>query len=549
MAGARVERRLAAILAGDVASYSRLMGADEEGTLLRLNTHRREFLEPKIAEHRGRIVKRTGDGVLIEFASAVDATRCAVEIQRGMIERNASVPQDERIELRIGIHVGDVIIEDGDIFGDGVNIAARLEGIAQPGGICISEDAYRQVRGKLDAKFQDAGEQQLKNISQPVRAYRLQPSSSATETAALALPEKPSIAVLPFQNMSGDPEQEYFADGMVDEIITSLSRIRWLAVTARTSTFAFKGQNADIREIARKLNVRYILEGSVRKAQNRVRIIGQLINAATGAHIWADRVEGTWSDVFDLQDRVTEAVIGAIEPKLRHEEIERARRKRPESMDSYDLYLRALPETYRPTPAGSAEALRLLEKGYAIDPNYPPANVIGAWLYFYRVAATWSESPQEDRARVVTLARAAIDQGEGDPYVLALGGFLLAAAGGDVEAGVSAANRAVELSPLGARLAPCRLGIDIYRRSRSSNRVFQNCNPAQPVGPDDLSDSYRGSGSIRFGRPVYGCRAIWRTGAAPLWRMGSYIPFPSCGIRSVRSGRECSRRLVKPSEA
>ena len=447
MAGARVERRLAAILAGDVASYSRLMGADEEGTLLRLNTHRREFLEPKIGEHRGRIVKRTGDGVLIEFASAVDATRCAVEIQRGMIERNASVPQDERIELRIGIHVGDVIIEDGDIFGDGVNIAARLEGIAQPGGICISEDAYRQVRGKLDAKFQDAGEQQLKNISQPVRAYRLQPSSSATEKAALALPEKPSIAVLPFQNMSGDPEQEYFADGMVDEIITSLSRIRWLAVTARTSTFAFKGQNADIREIARKLNVRYILEGSVRKAQNRVRIIGQLINAATGAHIWADRVEGTWSDVFDLQDRVTEAVIGAIEPKLLHEEIERARRKRPESMDSYDLYLRALPETYRPTPAGSAEALRLLEKGYAIDPNYPPANVIGAWLYFYRVAATWSESPQEDRARVVTLARAAIDQGEGDPYVLALGGFLLAAAGGDVEAGVSAANRAVELSP------------------------------------------------------------------------------------------------------
>jgi adenylate cyclase len=447
MAGARVERRLAAILAGDVASYSRLMGADEEGTLLRLNTHRREFLEPKIAEHRGRIVKRTGDGVLIEFASAVDATRCAVEIQRGMIERNASVPQDERIELRIGIHVGDVIIEDGDIFGDGVNIAARLEGIAQPGGICISEDAYRQVRGKLDAKFQDAGEQQLKNISQPVRAYRLQPSSRATETAALALPEKPSIAVLPFQNMSGDPEQEYFADGMVDEIITSLSRIRWLAVTARTSTFAFKGQNADIREIARKLNVRYILEGSVRKAQNRVRIIGQLINAATGAHIWADRVEGTWSDVFDLQDRVTEAVIGAIEPKLLHEEIERARRKRPESTDSYDLYLRALPETYRPTPAGSAEALRLLEKGYAIDPNYPPANVIGAWLYFYRVAATWSESPQEDRARVVTLARAAIDQGEGDPYVLALGGFLLAAAGGDVEAGVSAANRAVELSP------------------------------------------------------------------------------------------------------
>jgi adenylate cyclase len=447
MADARAERRLAAILAADVAGYSRLMGNDDEGTLARLKAYR-EVIALKSKEHRGRIVNTAGDSAIVEFASAVDAARCGIEIQRLIAERNAAIPEDRRIEFRIGINVGDVIVDDqGDIFGDGVNIAARLEGIAQPGGICISEDAYRQVRGKLDARFQDAGEQQLKNISPPVRAYRLQPSGSAAETTALALPERPSIAVLPFQNMSGDPEREYFADGMVDEIITSLSRIRWLVVTARTSTFAFKGHNADIREIARKLNVRYILEGSVRKAGNRVRIFGQLINAATGAHIWADRVEGTLSDVFDLQDRVTEAVIGAIEPKLRHEEIERARRKRPESMDSYDLYLRALPETYRPTPAGSAEALRLLEKGYAIDPNYAPANVIGAWLYFYRVAATWSESPQADRVSVEKLARAAIDQGEGDPYVLALGGFLLAATGGDLEVGVSATDRAVELAP------------------------------------------------------------------------------------------------------
>jgi adenylate cyclase len=231
MAGTRVERRLAAILAGDVAGYSRMMGADEEGTLLRLNTHRREFLEPKIAEHRGRIVKRTGDGVLIEFASAVDATRCAVEIQRGMTERNARLPQDKRVELRIGIHVGDIIIEDSDIFGDGVNIAARLEGVAQPGGICISEDAYRQVRGKLDATFHDAGEQQLKNIAQPVRIYQLQQGGSPTGIAGATLPQKPSIAVLPFQNMSDDPGQEYFADGIVEELITGLSRLRWLFVT------------------------------------------------------------------------------------------------------------------------------------------------------------------------------------------------------------------------------------------------------------------------------------------------------------------------------
>jgi adenylate cyclase len=287
----RVERRLTAIFAGDVAGYSRLMGADEEGTLSRLNAHRREFLEPKIAEHRGRIVKRTGDGILIEFASAVDAARCAVEIQHGMIERNAPEPQDKRIEFRIGIHVGDIIIEDGDMFGDGVNIAARLEGIAQPGGICLSDDAYRQVRGKLDANFQDAGEQELKNIARPVRVYHLRSGGGATETPALALPDKPSIAVLPFQNMSGDPEQEYFADGMVEDIITGLSCIKWLFVIARNSTFTYKGRAIDVKQVGRELGVRYVLEGSVRKPADRVRITGQLIDAATGAHVWAQRFD------------------------------------------------------------------------------------------------------------------------------------------------------------------------------------------------------------------------------------------------------------------
>src|SRR5215469_12766766 len=280
MAEQRVERRLAAILAGDVAGYSRLMGADEEGTLSRLNAHRGEFLEPKIADHRGRIVKRTGDGVLIEFASAVDATRCAIEIQRGMVERNAAVPQDKRIELRIGIHVGDVIIEDSDIFGDGVNIAARLEGITQPGGICISDDAYRQVRGKLDANFQDAGERELKNIARPVRVYQLQQPGRAMEAPVLALPDKPSIAVLPFQNLSGDPEQEYFADGMVEDIITGLSRIKWLFVIARNSTFTYKGRAIDVKQVGRELGVRYVLEGSVRKSAERVRVTGQLIDTA-----------------------------------------------------------------------------------------------------------------------------------------------------------------------------------------------------------------------------------------------------------------------------
>src|SRR5438093_1866011 len=323
----RVERRLTAIFAGDVAGYSRLMGADEEGTLSRLNAHRREFLEPKIAEHRGRIVKRTGDGILIEFASAVDAARCAVEIQHGMIERNAPEPQDKRIEFRIGIHVGDIIIEDRDMFGDGVNIAARLEGIAQPGGICLSDDAYRQVRGKLDANFQDAGEQELKNIARPVRVYHLRSGGGATETPALALPDKPSIAVLPFQNMSGDPEQEYFADGMVEDIITGLSRIKWLFVIARNSTFTYKGRAIDVKQVGRELGVRYVLEGSVRKGGGRVRITAQLIEAATGAHLWADRFDGSLEDVFDLQDQVAGSVAGIIEPTLEAGEISRSGRR------------------------------------------------------------------------------------------------------------------------------------------------------------------------------------------------------------------------------
>jgi adenylate cyclase len=292
MAGQRAERRLAAILAGDVAGYSKLMGADEEGTLTRLNLHRREFLEPKIAEHRGRIVKRTGDGVLIEFASAVEATRCAVEIQRGMIGRNEEVPADRRIEFRIGVHAGDIIVEEGDIFGDGVNIAARLESIAEAGGVSISEDVWRQVQGKVDAIFVDTGEQNLKNIARRVRVYRVELNhGNATQQTNLSLPDGPSIAVLPFQNMSGDVEQDYFCDGMVEDIITGLARIKWLFVIGRNSSFAYKGKSPDIRQVGRDLGVRYILEGSVRRVGTRVRITNQLVDAQTGVHLWAERYE------------------------------------------------------------------------------------------------------------------------------------------------------------------------------------------------------------------------------------------------------------------
>jgi len=320
-------RRLAAILAADVAGYSRLIGADEGGTLERIKALRGELLDPKIAERNGRLVKTAGDGFLVEFGSVVDALRCAVDVQREMSGRNTDVPSDNRIEFRIGINVGDIVVEDGDIFGDGVNIAARLEGLAEPGGICVSARVREDATGRLDLVFEDIGEQSPKNITRPVRVFRVVTDKRTVPTPMLALPDKPSIAVLPFANMSGDPEQEYFADGMVEEIITALSRIRWLFVIARNSSFTYKGQATDVKQVGRELGVRYVLEGSVRKASGRVRITAQLIEAETGAHLWADRFDGEIADVFDLQDQVATAVAGVIEPTLQLAEVQRASRR------------------------------------------------------------------------------------------------------------------------------------------------------------------------------------------------------------------------------
>jgi adenylate cyclase len=448
MAEQRMERRLAAIFAGDVVGYSRLMGADEEGTLARLNAHRREFLEPKIAEHRGRIVKRTGDGILIEFGSAVDAARCAVEIQRGMIERNTAVPPDKRIELRIGIHVGDIIIEDGDIFGDGVNVASRLEGIAQPGAICISDDAYRQVRGKLDASFQDAGEQTLKNIARPVRIYRLQLGGTSTRAAELTLPDKPSIAVLPFQNLSGDPEQDYFADGMVEDIITGLSRIRWLFVIARNTTFTYKGRAVDVKQVGSELGVHYVLEGSVRKAADRVRITGQLIDTTTGAHVWGERYDRKFEDIFALQDEITLSVVGAIEPSLRLAEVERVKRKRPDNLDAYDLVLQAQPDVYTRMPGPSAKALVLLERALALDPRYALAHAYAAECYhslFLRGGLH-----EEHRMASVRHAEAAIAYGQDDALALSFAGFVIGMDKHDRPAAFAALEASLAVSPSSA---------------------------------------------------------------------------------------------------
>ena len=442
---------LAAILAADVAGYSRLMGSDDEGTLAGLKACR-ELIDLKSKEHRGRIVNTAGDSAVVEFASAVDAARCGMEIQKIIAERNAAIPEDRRIEFRIGINVGDVIVDDqGDIFGDGVNIAARLEGIAQPGGICISEDAYRQLRGKLDANFQDAGEQEFKNIAQSVRVYSLQPSSGTTGAPALALPEKPSIAVLPFQNMSGDPEQEYFADGMVEEIITALSRFRQLFVIARNSTSTYKGQAVHVKQVGRELGVRYVLEGSVRKGGGQVRITAQLIETETGAHLWADRFDGPLEGVFELQDRVAISVAGVIEPTLQAAEIRRSAARPTRDLTAYDLYLRALSQCYSSEKEAIVTALDLLLRVIERDPRYAPALALAARCHQDVHVNGWTQDPAASHREGVHLCRQALPVARDDADVLTNVAQVLAYFGEDIDASIALIDRALALNPSSAR--------------------------------------------------------------------------------------------------
>jgi len=454
MAEARVERRLAAILAADVAGYSKLMGVDEEGTLAALKASRREIIDPKIAEHRGRIVKTTGDGMLVEFVSVVDAVRCAVDIQRGMAERNFEVPTEKRIEFRIGINVGDIISDDNDIYGDGVNVAARLEALADPGGIMVSRTVHDQVRDKLSFGFEDMGEQTVKNIARPIGVHRVQISELAapavTKSGVVTSSSRPSIAVLPFVNMSGDPEQEYFADGIVEEIITALSHMRWLSVIARNSSFTYKGRNVDVKQVGRELGVRYVLEGSVRKAGNRVRITGQLIEAATQHHIWADRFEGSLEDVFALQDRVTESVVGAIEPSLRKAEILRGRAKPTENLDAYDCYLRAVAALYELTLEGHEVAETYLKRAIELDPHYASAKARYAYSLIFRRVQGWARP--EDGATALAIAREALSEGGDDPLVLARVAMTLTYFARDNEQAVVLADRAIDLDPNSAEV-------------------------------------------------------------------------------------------------
>ena len=447
MAEARVERRLAAILVADVAGYSRLMGVDEEGTLAALKAYRRELIDPKIAEHHGRIVKTTGDGALVEFASAVHAVRCAMEIQQAMAKRNTATPEDRRIEFRIGIHVGDIIIEDGDIFGDGVNIAARLEGIAQPGGIGISDDAYRQVRDKLDVAFEDGGEQALKNIPRPVRVYWVRiDKKSETASPTLALPSKPSIAVLAFQNMSGDPEREYFADGIAEDIITALSRSRWLFVVARNSSFTYKGKSVDVRQVGRELGVRYVLEGSVRKSGSRVRITAQLVDASDGHHVWADRYDRRFEDIFAVQDEMTSQITSAIAPGIVAAEVQRAQAKDAGELGTWERLMRAHWHIQRFNPEDFREAIRLLDELVRHEPKNATALSDLSFVWHFSGSLAWADDFAAAFARSGDAARRAIASDDTDAAAHAMVGIDELFAGRH-DGATRRLQRAIELDP------------------------------------------------------------------------------------------------------
>jgi adenylate cyclase len=449
LVNAPVQRKLAAILAADVVGFSSLMEGDEEGTYARVGRLRREVIEPRLSEQQGRLIKTTGDGFLAEFASPIAALRCAIAIQGDL--SNDPNP----LKIRIGLNLGDVIVEDsGDVYGEGVNVAARLEALCDPGGILISGKIHNEVDGKVDAAFEDRGEQQVKNISRPVRIYAVRPVGVSKTSAATAssneikkplqLPEKPSIAVLPFQNMSGDPEQEYFADGMVEDIITALSRFKSLFVIARNSSFTYKDKAVDIKQVGRELGVRYVLEGSVRKSGSRVRITGQLIEAATDRHLWADKFDGALEDVFDLQDRVTSGVVGLIAPKLEQAEIERARQKPTENLDSYDYFLRGMALTKKRT---LADARELFRKAYEQDPEYGSAYAMAATTLMFEQGISGLPLTAEKRAEAIRLAHLASRVGSDDAFTLARSGHVLTYLGREYDRGASMVEQAVALNP------------------------------------------------------------------------------------------------------
>jgi TolB-like protein/class 3 adenylate cyclase/Tfp pilus assembly protein PilF len=495
-----MERRLAAILATDVVGYSRLMEADEAGTLAALKAHREELIDPGVAEHHGRIVKLMGDGALVEFASVVDAVACAVAIQDGMAARNEDIPEDHRIEFRIGVHLGDVMVEDDDLYGDGVNVAARLEGLAEPGGICISQQAYDQVETKLDLAYEDLGEQQVKNIARPVRAYRVRRDGEAPpepefmkrrglsapqvigsavvvvlivagviaglwqpwkpdvepasiERMAFPLPEKPSIAVLPFDDLSGNPEQAYLSDGLSENITTELARFKEFFVIARNSTLAYKREPVKVQRVAEELGVRYVVEGSVQIASDRVRVTAQLIDATSGKHLWAERFDRDLQDIFAVQDEITRTIAAILEENIDLAERARAATKPVESLKAYQLVMRGRAEWLKWTKEGNAESKRLAEKALDLDPNYSEAYVRLAFAHINGYRWGWSDthSREESLALALKTARKAVEL---DPFSHRAHWVLANATmqGGDLDQAIAEYDRAIELNPNSARV-------------------------------------------------------------------------------------------------
>jgi adenylate cyclase len=475
------ERRLTTILSADVAGYSSLMAADESGTLAQLKAHRKELFEPKTEEYHGRVVKLMGDGTLMEFGSVVDSVRFAVDVQRAMVERNASVPEDRQITYRIGINIGDIMVEGDDIYGDGVNVAARLEGLAEPGGICVSRTVFNHVKNKVELGFEDLGEQEFKNIPEPVRVYRIVEQEVRTLASHPVL-NRPAVAVLPFDSLSGDPEQEYFADGITEDIITALSYWRWFPVIARNSTFAYKGRAMDVTQVARELGARYVLEGSVRKAGNRVRISAQLIDAPSGHHLWARRYDRDLSDIFALQDEITERIVASIEPELNRAEQERASRKHPESLDAWDHSLRALWHLNRMTKDDNAEACRLLQKAMELDPKWGGAVSLLALCQSFVGWLGWAEDPARQSAVFLPIATQAVALDEGDWLAHATLGMAYVWAR-QHERGADELERAIDLNPSAAR-AYHFLGFTLAISGRPGDAIAE-LNTALRLDPSD----------------------------------------------------------------
>ena len=501
MSGSELRQRLAAILAADVAGYSRLMAADERATVAALDAARAVF-RTQIESNQGRVIDMAGDSVLAVFEIATGAVSAALAVQQELNASSIAVPEDRRMQFRIGIHLGDVIEKaDGSVYGDGVNIAARLEGLAEPGGITVSGAVQGAVRGKVAGTFADQGEQTVKNIPHPVRAFRVRaarggaaPASVPQAIPALALPDKPSIAVLPFDNMSGDPEQEFFADGVVEAITATLSRIRSFFVIARNSAFLYKGKAIDVQQVGRDLGVRYVLEGSVQKAGNRLRITVQLIDTTSGAHVWADRVDGTLEDIFDLQDRITERVAGALQPSIRLAEIERARRKRPQELGAYDYTMRAMPYVWVLEREASGKALDLLNKALAIDPEYPLALSLAGWCYAQRSVYNWTEDFDASQKEALRHAEKAAELGGDDPLVLAVLGAVHTFVR-NLGTARLLLERAVELDP-NAAWAWSRLGwVENYGdRPERAIEHFRRAIRLSPLDPINFNN-YVGMGS------------------------------------------------------